>query len=373
MYFSRISLRIGFWYSIAFFLSAVALFVLTAYILMESLTSKDRDLLVEKSREYSALYLRDGVSGLQIRVSSREIKSAQDFVVRLANSRGKTLFLYSPDRSDDADAPQLVDIDRFLKTRDHSEQWITIPGGGFGDDVEVYSTVLSNGDVLQVGKDTEDREAFFQSFAQAYVQGLVPIFLLAIAVGIILSHRLLKPIRTLTQTVESIRSGNAKARVPVRQGKDELHKLSMLFNELLEQTEKLLQGMRDTVDNVAHDLRTPIMRLQNSIEKALRNSSTADELKNALIENQESSETMLTLVNGILEITEAETGTLKLNLQPVQSSEILDSVIDLYGFVAEEKKISIAVDHRKRVSFFTRTAGRRPNFEGRLLGSEPFR
>lgn len=345
MFFNRISVKIGLWYSAAFVLSALLLFALTAYLFMTSLQSKDRDLLNEKIHEYSILYARDGVSGLQLRVSSKEIKHARDFVVRLSDHNGKTLFIHSPDRSEDENAPQLADIDQFLAKNQGREGFMVIPSSDFGDDVEIISKKLSTGEILQVGKDTEDREAFFTSFARAYLQGLVPIFLLALLVGGFLSNRLLQPIRWLTQTVESIRSGNPKARVNLHQGgKDELWQLGHLFNQMLEQNEKLVQGMRETVDNVAHDLRTPVMRLQNAVEGALRGKEEIERFREALVDCKENSDLILKLVDGIMDISEADAGTLRLKNESFRSADLIDGVVDLYGFVAEEKHIVLKMD-----------------------------
>lgn len=345
MFFSRISVKIAVWYSAAFILSALLLFGLTAYLLGTSLQSKDHDLLIEKTQEYSMLYARDGIRGLQLRASSKQIKNAHDFVVRLSDANGKTLFIHSPDRSEDPNAHQLADIDQFLAKHAVRDGWIIIPASDFGDDVEVFSKTLTTGDILQVGKDTEDREEFFKSFAQAYFQGLIPIFLLAILIGGFLSRRLLKPIRWLTQTVENIRLGNPKARVTLHKGKDELWQLGHLFNQMLQQNERLVEGMRETVDNVAHDLRTPVMRLQNSVEGALRGDETIERFKEALVDCKESSDLILKLVDGIMDIAEADAGTLRLKRESLTSVELLEGVVDLYGFVAEEKNIALTVGH----------------------------
>ena len=352
MFFNRISFKIGVWYSVAFIASALFLFGLTAYLLSKSLQSKDRDLLNEKVHEYSALFARDGVNGLKLRTSSQEIRHARDFVVRLSDSKGKTLFIHSPDRSEDENAPQLTQIDHYLSQHPAQDGWIVIPGEDFGDDVEIVSKRLPTGEILQVGKDTEDREAFFQSFSQAYVKGLIPIFLLAILVGGFLSRRLLEPIRGLTQTVNSIRLGNPKARVPLHDSKDELWQLGRLFNQMLEQNEKLVQGMRDTVDNVAHDLRTPIMRLQNAVEGALRGNAEVERFRDALIDCQENSELLLKLVNGIMDIAEADAGTLSLKKESFSSQNLIESVIDLYGFVAEDKNIKLVSNQKDKFTLF---------------------
>lgn len=342
MFFNRISFRIGLWYAFAFLLSALMLFGLTAYLLTDSLQSKDRVLLTARNQEYAALFARDGVRGLQVKASSQEIKDAQSFVVRLADPDGRTLFIYSPDRSDDKDAPTVADLDRELHKADGKKKWLIVEGGGYGDNVEVISEVLPSGETLQVGKDVEDREEFLQSFAHAYFMGIVPIFVLAILVGMLLSNRLLQPIRWLTQTVESIRSGNSKARVELRSTRDELWHLGSLFNQMLEQNEKLFQGMRNTVDNLAHDLRTPVMRMQNSIEKALCGPGEARLFQEALMDCQENSESLLELVDGIMDLSEADAGALSLMRENIAAVQIVEAVMDLYGFVAEEINISLS-------------------------------
>lgn len=347
MFLSRISFKIGFWYSIAFIFNALLLFGLTAYFLMDSLQSKDRDLLNEKINEYSILYKRDGISGLRLRVSSQEIKNARDFVVRLSDKDGKTLFIHSPDRSEDEDAPQLIDIENHLSKYGNKNGNIIIPAPDFGDEIEVVSKILSSGDILQVGKDTEDREEFFNSFTEAYFKVLIPLFVIAILVGGFLSSKFLEPIRNLTQTVQSIRSGNSKARVILHKTKDEFWHLSQLFNQMLEQNESLVQGMKETVDNVAHDLRTPVMRLQNAIEATLRGSDDIEKFRNALIECKENSELILNLLEGIMDISEAEAGTLRLKKEQVSSYALIEDVQGLYCFVAEEKNIKIQINHLK--------------------------
>lgn len=341
MFFSRISVKIGIWYAGVFFLGAVVMFGLTAYLLMASLQDKDRDLLNEKLVEYSTLYARDGISGLRYRVSGKEIKNARNFVVRLADHKGNTLFIHSPDRSGDANAPQLTDIDKYLILNPAVNGFIVIPGRDFGDNIEMVSKKLPSGETLQVGKDTEDREVFLSTFAQAYLKGLAPTFLLALFIGVFLSHRLLKPIRRLTQTVKNIHSGQTKARVELHKGRDELWYLGNLFNEMLEQNQRLVQGMKDTVDNVAHDLRTPIMRLQNAVEGAMQGQAEVLRLQDALMDCKENSDLILKLIDGIMDISEAEAGTLKLKKELVDSHDVIDSVIDLYSFIAEDKKIEI--------------------------------
>lgn len=342
MFFTRISFRIAALYAGAFFISALILFAFTAYFLLSSLQVKDRDLLNEKIGEYANLYERDGIRGLQLRATSRSIRHAQDFVVRLSNPAGTTLFIHVPDR-DDVTALSLDDVDGSLSRNPRGDGWSQIPSGDFGDSIELVTRTLSDSSVLQVGKDTEDREEFFESFLKVYFRGLIPTVVISLFAGWLFANRLLKPIRWLRQTVERIRSGKSTARVPTTHVRDELTDLGQLFNQMLDENARLVQGMRETVDNVAHDLRTPIMRLQASVDMTLQSSASEAGLRDALVESKENSQMILRLIDTIMDISEAEAGTLKLNREVLQIEDIVHLVVDLYGFHAEEKQMTIEI------------------------------
>ena len=112
---------------------------------------------------------------------------------------------------------------------------------------------------------------------------------------------------------------------------------------MLHKNERLVEGMRQTVDNIAHDMRTPVMRLQNSIEGALRGNQETERFKEALVDCKENSDLILKLVDGIMDIAEADAGTLRLKKESFSSAELLEGVVDLYGFVAEEKNITLTI------------------------------
>jgi len=329
MYLKKISVRIGLWYSLAFLLGAVCLYFFTAYLLINSLRKKDEHLLRVKLEEYAVLYEKEGAASLRTRSTAMSIRDAQNFIVRLADARGITVFLHVPDRSGDIDAPSLGEIEARLAEDAGRSAWLRLKAGGFGDDVEVVSARLARGELLQIGKDTEDREDFLESFTFAFLGGSLPVLLMALLSGIFLSARLLAPIRTLTRTIESLRSGKSAARVPLHRTDDELRRLSQQFNALQEENERLLNGMRDTVNNVAHDLRTPLTGLLNAIEHAIANEKDLASYRAALEDCFDSAESIRLLVNAIMDVAEAEAGTLTLQKKIIDCAGIIDQAVDL--------------------------------------------
>ena len=176
------------------------------------------------------------------------------------------------------------------------------------------SAQLPDGSLLQVGMSTEDRDELLEAFGWIVLGILIPVVGGGVIGGMFLAFRALRPVRHLIETVRAIEAGTLGARVPTRQTGDELDELGRLFNTMLEKIAALILGMRRALDSVAHDLRTPMTRVRGIAELALTADADLATCREALADCVEEADRVRTLLDTLMDISEAETGTMTLQI-----------------------------------------------------------
>ena len=327
-----VGFRLTIWYSGMFILSMSLLFGLTYFILSASLKRQDHEMIQSRLRELSTVYAQGGVEALEREMTGeKKFKKSDAFFVRVSDPANRTVFLILP--------YQWAEFDLKALEEKSLDGWLELASRTGKEILEVASARLAFGYALQVGKSTEDREKILRNFRRIFVAALIPLVLLGFVGGIFLSQRALRPIRELTETVRSISSGKMDARAPALQSRDELGDLIVLFNSMVEKIQRLIRGMGESLDNVAHDLRTPMTRMRGIAEIALRSGGDAETCREALADCLEESERILGMLNTLMDISEAESGTMTLAPREVKVREVIEKVMDLYGYVAEEKEL----------------------------------
>jgi heavy metal sensor kinase len=332
-----VGFRLTVWYSTMFILSSLFLFVLAYFLLSSSLSKQDQEAIQLRLKELSALYQTGGIESLEKETTiEKKFEKKIPFFIRLAGRENETLFLHIPYQWAEFDIKQLEAI-----TSNTEMTWSRLPAKDNRNALEVVSIRLSDDYLLQTGKSTEDREKILRHFREIFTAVMIPLILFGLTGGTFLAFRALRPIRQLIYTIRSVNPSRMDARVPSPQTGDELDELTTLFNGMLEKIEALINGMRDSLDNVAHDLRTPITRLRGGAEIALQSGHNLEICREALADCMEESERMLTMLNTLMDISEAETGAMKLDLESVNISVLIEDVIELYRYVAEDKGIAV--------------------------------
>jgi len=326
--------RLSLWYALIFTLSAGILFGLTYLLLAAALQRKDHEVIETRLKACAAIYESGGLPALQKFVErSRETEKARTFFVRVASPSGSALLLNVPE--------DWVQFDTLQPGGDLSHLvWLRIPKDEESD-VTVASTKLPDDSSLEVGRSTNNRETILQPFRVSFLSVMTPALLLGVCGGAFFAHRATKPVREVVATARAIiDTGDLSARVGVTGQQTDLEELARQFNRVLDKNQELIQGMREALDNVAHDLRTPLARLRSIAEVAVQSTSDAA-AGEALADCAEEADRVLTMLTALMDITEAESGVMQLKLEPTSIAALLGNVIDVYQLVAEEKRIVI--------------------------------
>ncbi|AVF02476.1 MULTISPECIES: HAMP domain-containing sensor histidine kinase [Devosia] len=205
----------------------------------------------------------------------------------------------------------------------------------------VRSIELGNGMRLVVGRDVVERRGYSAIILQSFMVGVVGIVLFSLIAGGITARRVLRRIDTIQQTSTKIMSGNLSERVPVTRRNDEFDALATNLNAMLDRIEQLLQGLKEVTDNVAHDLKTPLTRLRNQAEAALRDTASVETREQALENVIAESDRLIQTFNALLMIARVEAGAPSGALSEINISEIVADVAELYGPVAEDEGIAV--------------------------------
>ena len=205
----------------------------------------------------------------------------------------------------------------------------------------VRSVELSNGMRLVVGRDVVERRGYSAIILQSFLVGVAGIIVFSLIAGGITARRVLRRIDTIRDTSTKIMSGNLSERVPITRRNDEFDGLATNLNAMLDRIEQLLQGLKEVTDNVAHDLKTPLTRLRNKAEAALRDTASEASREEALEAVIVESDRLIQTFNALLMIARVEAGAPSGVLSEINVSEIASDVAELYGPVAEDAGIEV--------------------------------
>jgi signal transduction histidine kinase len=333
-------LHLAAWYAGLFVLGSLGIFGLSYLLLARSLEQRDRDAVRMRLTTYASEYATSGPDGLWRTLGAEEALGAHvDLFVRAIDRSGDAAFFSLPGRwaGFDLDRPVMV-------PPPGTYAWESLKSVQGDDVLELASLRLPDGAVLQVGRSTRGRREVLQRFRELLGVVLGATVLAGLGGGALLTHRALRPLRDLARTLDGIvRTGRLGARVPDREGGDALDELVRLVNALLGRIESLVGAMRGSLDAVAHDLRTPLMRLRVSASRAL--GSGGDEGRGeALSDCLEEADRVRDMLDSLMDISEAEAGVMALHVERVAVASLFAEVESLFGDVAEEKGVVLRME-----------------------------
>lgn len=306
---ARFGLRLTVWYATLFISSSFAIVLITYLLTSSSLAQRDHQIIEAKLGEYATVYASGGLRALAATMDVEQRTSGERVFVRVLDGGSEAVLL------------------------SNAEGWNV-------STLEVATLQLRDGSIVQVGKSTEARRDILARFRATLGLVTLAIIVIALTGGWIATQSAVAPIRRLSGAVRRIiDTGRTDERVPASGEDDAINELTVLFNQMLDRIEGLVRGMRGALDNVSHDLRTPLTRLRGSAELALAGEPDPDRYREALADSVEESDRVLVMLNTLMDISEAESGAMPLRKERFDLRDAAARAIELYHDVADAKDI----------------------------------
>jgi len=313
------------------------------FLLARALDRQERAALEVRTAEYADAFEAGGVAAMRALIESESQQPhVRSLFVRIVGPGGEVTFARVPQNWIESDTQVLVP-DGWGSWQPRRVQTVRVPRDEERD-LTVASRTLPDGELLQIARSTDNQAVVLEPLRRTmWIAGPAAVLLTA-GVGAWLAWRATRPVRAVAATAHRIvATGDMSARVEGSARDDEVGDLVQQFNTLLERNGNLLRAMREALDNVAHDLRTPLTRLRAGAEAALQHTADAAATREALADCLEETDRIQRLLETLLDVSAAETGVLQLEQEAVDAGSLLQGVAELYALVAEEKSIQLHI------------------------------
>lgn len=334
-----LAFRLALWYTIIFTVSSIAA-ISVCYIMIVSVVKDITDTnLREEFKEFAGIYDKDGIEGVITKLEKEALEedlTAECF--RLLTSDGDIV------ASTDMNAwnnigPSKVALKELREGKDHYLESLSLSNRE--DRVRLIYSNICDGYVFQYGKSLQEESKFIAVFERIFMVALAIMMLIAAMAGWFMSRKALRGVEEITQTTIEIKGGSLEKRVAVKSRGYEIETLALTFNEMLDHIETLIREMRQLTDNIAHDLRNRITSLRLRAELALISDPPKENLESVTSLTIEECDSLLQMINSMLDLVEADSGALKLELEDIKISRLIMDAVEIFEPLAEEKRIEI--------------------------------
>lgn len=336
--FKSLAFRLSLTYAACCCISMVAVLVV-CYLFLEGTLRKRMDTgLASEVVEYGAL------------LQSQSLAVLDDVLKREALSEGTDQVFF---RILDGNGKVLVTTD--------TSSWTRLTGGGTylqtaltGKPVFInyqeperdfharilYGKVGEN-QILQLGESQAKNRALLSQFREVFTGATLAFVLCSLLAGAYMAKRALAGVQRVTQVADQIAAGAWEHRVPVSNYHDEIDDLASAFNSMVDRIQVLFRELREVTDDIAHDLRTPLMRIHGEAEMAMIDAESNAIQQERLGSVLEECDQMLNLINTMLEISQTEAGTKPIERHEVDLVALAEDVCELFRPAAEDKEITL--------------------------------
>jgi signal transduction histidine kinase len=334
--------RLTILYALAFtVLSAIGFLIF--YYRIYSVTMEHLDVeLLDETEKYTALIKKDGLkAAISAIAEEAEAENPEEDFFRLFNFKGDILTA-----SDMTSWGVVAKQDILLKLQKddltYITQTITIPERD--DKARMITAIVGPDTVLQIGESLEEVDEYLDIFLQLFSLLIISLIVVSTIIGWLLAKRATIDMGEVTKAAEEISNGSYDRRVQIKGRFNEIERLGATFNRMLDRIQSLLKSMKEINDNIAHDLRSPLARIRGIAEMNLLKEKSIDDYKDMAASTIEECDTLIGMINTMLDITEAEAGVNNVKAEEFELVELIREACELFRPVAEEKKINLRTE-----------------------------
>jgi heavy metal sensor kinase len=241
-------------------------------------------------------------------------------------------------------------INNLLESRSPIYDTINVPDRKH--QIRVLYAVIGPGMILQLGQSMESHTRIIEVFRKVFITTMVILFALAVVVGWFMARRAPVGGETVTQTARRISEASLEKRVPVKKRADEIDQLALTFNQMLDRIEKLVTGIKEMSDNIAHDLKSPITRIRGIAEVSLTSGSSLKEYESMAADTIEECDRLLDMINTMLFISRTEAGVNQFDRQKLDMANIVRDACDIFQSPAEDKGLNMVCSGDEKIDIY---------------------
>lgn len=316
-------------YALVFGLSAFLLAVALWYSTLGLLQNQAQDAVRNDAQTLLEHYEIGGVASLGLAITSRlESSTDPDGIYLLVNQNGDTI---------------VGNLDQWPKNLNQVGMWYELPvrQHGIRSVALLRMSILPNGMRLLVGRDMRARLQLRNVLRAGLVWALCLVVVLGLFGALLIRSLFQRTIRDVSITTAAIAHGDISRRVPVSGLGDEFDDLALTINDMLDRISRLMDGVRQVSNAIAHDLRTPVTRARARLEDAAINAHTKEEMEAAIDRAIQDLDDIMAVFQALMRISEIEAGARRAAFASFDLGPVLLDLDELYNAVAEEKGIEL--------------------------------
>ncbi|WP_304176886.1 HAMP domain-containing sensor histidine kinase [Phenylobacterium aquaticum] len=318
--FRSTSLRLAALYTAGFAISVVLLGAVTLLTTRAALSEQFDDRVRSESNALVEEYKVEGLEGLIQAVRERDrTPGSLDYGVLDTGGQGMA--------------------GRLVRTRTPLG-WTVVRDRPNREPVRILTVALPQGRRLLVGDDDKHVEVLDHILLRSFGWTLLGVVILGVLGGYALSRDVHRRLAAISGTAEAIIDGDLARRVPVQGSDDDLDRLALTINRMLDRIAALMESLKQVSNDVAHDLRTPLNRLRQRLEAGL---AAPDERAVALEGGLADLDSILDTFAALLRIAQIEGGARRAAFRRCDLSEIARTVVEAFAPSAEDGRQSLTL------------------------------